>query len=252
MALGDSYSAMADHTRLADAGCMRSTRSYPYVLQSIIGAARFDSAGCGDAMTTHMVQPQQTAFGVNPAQFDRLSADVDLVTVTIGANDMGFLAQAGVCDVGPALGDTRATCPADLSAVESERWRTRAQAAADGVRATIESIRTRAPKALIVYVGYARLFPPSGTCATLPGLPASLIEYAYIRHTMFLEKLTGAAEDAGATVVRPDRVAGYDMCRSADVRWVEPLIPAEVTSPIHPNARGAAAIAALVAAALAG
>ena len=47
--------------------------------------------------------------------------------------------------------------------------------------------------------------------------------------------------------VRPER--GRDACRSSSTRWVEPLVPGNTAAPFHPNARGMAAFAPLVAAA---
>jgi hypothetical protein len=42
---------------------------------------------------------------------------------------------------------------------------------------------------------------------------------------------------------------GRDACKSAGTRWVEPLVPGNAAAPLHPNARGEAGIAAVVAAA---
>ena len=42
---------------------------------------------------------------------------------------------------------------------------------------------------------------------------------------------------------------GRDACRSSGTRWVEPLVPGNAAAPFHPNARGMAGIAPVVAAA---
>jgi hypothetical protein len=43
---------------------------------------------------------------------------------------------------------------------------------------------------------------------------------------------------------------GHDACKSTSTKWVEPLIPTNAAAPFHPNARGEAGIAAVVAAAV--
>jgi hypothetical protein len=39
---------------------------------------------------------------------------------------------------------------------------------------------------------------------------------------------------------------GHSACASPSTRWVEPLVPANLAAPVHPNARGMAGIAAVV------
>ncbi len=39
----------------------------------------------------------------------------------------------------------------------------------------------------------------------------------------------------------------YSACRSAGTRWVEPLVPGNLAAPLHPNARGEAGVAGVVA-----
>ena len=42
---------------------------------------------------------------------------------------------------------------------------------------------------------------------------------------------------------------GHDACKRALTRWVEPLVPTTTAAPLHPNARGEAGVATVVAAA---
>ena len=42
---------------------------------------------------------------------------------------------------------------------------------------------------------------------------------------------------------------GFNACKSASVRWVEPLVPANAAAPFHPNARGEAGVSTSVTAA---
>jgi len=40
---------------------------------------------------------------------------------------------------------------------------------------------------------------------------------------------------------------GHDSCTPSNVRWLEGLIPGNIAAPLHPNARGSAAFAGLIA-----
>src|SRR5215210_2481826 len=54
---------------------------------------------CSGAKTNHMTQPQGVSPGPNPPQFDSLTADTAMVTLTIGGNDIGFSSIAQDCFV---------------------------------------------------------------------------------------------------------------------------------------------------------
>jgi hypothetical protein len=43
---------------------------------------------------------------------------------------------------------------------------------------------------------------------------------------------------------------GHDACRSSSTGWVEPLIPAELTAPVHPTKAGMAGAATVLEAAI--
>ena len=63
--------------------------------------------------------------------------------------------------------------------------------------------------------------------------------------------LAVAARAAGATFVNTYApTVGHDFCQPESVRDVEGLVPGSLALPFHPNARGQAAIAAAVLAAV--
>ena len=92
VALGDSYTAVGDLLKPADGplGCFRSTVDFPHDLAASLHIADLVDASCGGAVTADMTGPQSVLGGTNPAQFDSLTSDTDLVTVGIGGNDIGF------------------------------------------------------------------------------------------------------------------------------------------------------------------
>ena len=93
--------------------------------------------------------------------------------------------------------------------------------------------------------------PPSSGC--WPQVPIGFTDVPYLRG---VEKNLNAmlAQQAAANGARivDDYTAsiGRDACRSAATRWVEPLVPGNAAAPFHPNARGEAGIAAVVASAV--
>jgi hypothetical protein len=59
--------------------------------------------------------------------------------------------------------------------------------------------------------------------------------------------LADAAAASGASYVdiRTPGI-GKDVCASPQTRWVEPLLPANVAAPLHPNANGMIGMAAVL------
>jgi lysophospholipase L1-like esterase len=94
VALGDSFAALGPTgaPTSGPAGCLRSSLNYPSVLAEQLDVAEFVDVTCGGARTVDMTVPQ---IAQTPPQFDALTADTDLVTLSIGGNDIGFSAIAG-------------------------------------------------------------------------------------------------------------------------------------------------------------
>ena len=90
-ALGDSYAAgPLIPNPLTPLGCLKSSNNYGRIAQRTLAFAEYRDATCSGARTDHMTAPQNVSPGPNPPQFNSLSADTRLVTLTIGGNDIGF------------------------------------------------------------------------------------------------------------------------------------------------------------------
>ena len=130
VALGDSWSAdvvLADTNGLPDSthapvDCAQSHTNYPKLLARELGITNFRDATCGSAKTDDFYAPQEDLplGGTNPAQFDRLTATTDLVTVGIGGNDAGIAGAAMDC-LGATARTTRPSRPAPIRPAAS-RW----------------------------------------------------------------------------------------------------------------------------------
>ncbi|WP_410874571.1 SGNH/GDSL hydrolase family protein [Nocardia sp. A7] len=251
VALGDSYSAVGDLTELeGPLGCTRSTENYPTHLQAMVGAATFTDATCGEARTPNMTGPQSIPGGFTAPQLDSLTPDTDLVTLTIGFNDLDFGTFMGTCIAMSTLGPGSNLCETTLGAQEKQTRAARVGVVADKVGATIDNIRQRSPHADIVYVSYLNMLPDGGPCATMPMVSPADVKYLHdVQHAAALILRTAAGRH-GAIEADTTTIGGHDLCQPAENRWVEPLVPATTTTPFHPNPAGATAMAGVVATAL--
>ena len=113
VAMGDSYSAGYGLLPLSPTspatGCYQAEVDYPHLVATALGLD-LDDRSCAGAVTANIRDtPQVTGSGTAPVQSDALSASTDIVTVTIGGNDLGFASIAGYCVAltanGPIAGD---------------------------------------------------------------------------------------------------------------------------------------------------
>ena len=93
VSLGDSFVSgpFIPLQRLDPLSCFKSTQNYPSVLARRLGIANFTDISCGGAQTGDMFAAQSGIPGQSVAQLSALKADTDLVTVSIGGNDIGFM-----------------------------------------------------------------------------------------------------------------------------------------------------------------
>ena len=77
---------------------MRTDDAYPTVVARELGVGTFVNASCGGAVADDFLAVGRTGA---PPQFDALDADTDLVSMTIGGNDVGFAAVIVACALRP-------------------------------------------------------------------------------------------------------------------------------------------------------
>jgi hypothetical protein len=243
VALGDSFTAgPLIPPQLPDPiSCLRSNRNYPHELAGRTGLHLVD-VSCSGAQTRHMFNAQ----GDNPPQLNALDADTGIVTLGIGGNDIGFSSIIENC---VTLWPFGSRCQNEYVSGGNDEISNRIAATAPDVAAVLTEIATRAPAADIYVVGYPAILPHSGN-GCWPSLPIAWADVAYLR-AKTIELNAMLAEQAalhGATYVDMyGPSAGRDACASSGTRWVEPLIPANAAAPVHPNARGMAGIAGVLA-----
>jgi lysophospholipase L1-like esterase len=222
----------------------RSARNYPHLVAERLGLDLVDVTYSGATTANILTDPQPGA----PAQIEALDGTEDLVTVTIGGNDVGYVPSLYAAGLPrflrrvPLLGD-RLT--GDRAARE--------KALADlgqSLTSVARTVRQRSPAARVLFVDYLTLLPPDGAAP-----PLSESDVATGRHVAD-ELARATAEAAAATGCELVRAAEHSVDHHAwstqpwTTRFGLPLPwrPA----PLHPNAEGMRAVADLVVAQVSG
>ena len=106
VAMGDSFSSgegnepFEDGTDTSANKCHRSETAYPYLLSNdaTLDIGPVDFVACSGATTASILNGHPGGGNWNEgAQIDALSADTEVVTITIGGNDVGFKEFAEAC-----------------------------------------------------------------------------------------------------------------------------------------------------------
>ena len=220
-------------------GSGRSARNYANLVAEQLDLNLHDVTFSG-ATTGHVLAERQRR--ARP-QIEALDGSEELVTITIGGNDVGYVPLL----MAATLPRLARLLPA-IGALLDRHARAQAlDGVGDSLRAVGAAVRERAPRARVVFVDYLTLLPPDGT----PAPPLSAADAELGRHVAArLEEATAAAAQAtGCELVRAGQASRQHHGWSAEpwavgAGWPLPWRPA----PFHPNAAGMRAVAGLVAA----
>ncbi|OLR91098.1 SGNH/GDSL hydrolase family protein [Actinokineospora bangkokensis] len=249
VALGDSYAAgplVPDAVRDAPAGCARSTGNYPSLLARWLRVGSFTDVTCSGARTADLTGPQVFRSGTNPPQLAAVTSSTDLVTLTIGGNDVGFGEIVATCAREGSKDPAGDLCTRYYARPGSDVLTERVNEVAERVTEVLRTIHRTAPRAKVVLVGYPRILPEGAGC--WPRVPFAAGDSAYFDavERRLNAALARAAADTLTDYVDPYRYGvGRDACADPAVRWVEPIAARNPALALHPNAGGMAAVAAL-------
>jgi lysophospholipase L1-like esterase len=250
--LGDSYAAGPIITPQdpASPGCLRSLVNYPHLVASQKKYALTD-VSCSGATTDDMFSSQSGYDGKPvPPQLDALRPGTNVVTLTIGGNDIGFTGIIENCAAYTPTGPTRSgtqTCKAFYTAGGTDQLAARIAATRPKVDRVLQAIKQRSPSASTTVAGYPAILPEAGAC--YPQMPLTPTDVAYLRgiEKQLDQMLAASAAANGATYADTyTPTIGHDACKVPLVRYVEPLVPAADAAPVHPNRAGEAAMARAV------
>jgi lysophospholipase L1-like esterase len=184
VAIGSSYAAGAGlgPTDPGDLGrwCGRTTISYPNLVADALDL-ELTNATCGGATTANIATTRQLVRNQNGThlahlQMDAVDTDTDLVTITIGGNDVNYVGNlvAEAC-----LGDLAANPASALSMglkqfglcapVPDAAVKSKLADVKDSLVAMLEAVKSKATGARIVLIDYINVLPEDGRpCALMP------------------------------------------------------------------------------------
>jgi len=237
VALGDSYSA-ASGTIPPDLSappeCARSTVNYPHDIAVRTGA-RLTDVTCGSAETKDYFSSQYP--GVAP-QLSALSADTQLVTMTIGGNDSGVFIDA-ILDCGSAGTATLGQGHPCQDRYGSSFSDTITSTTYPALVHALSAVRAVAPDARAAILGYPWIMPKTGGC--FPLMPVASGDVPYLRgiQATLNDAVRRAAAATGARYIDFSTVSeGHDACQPIGTRWIEPVLGGSNPVIVHPNALG--------------
>jgi lysophospholipase L1-like esterase len=230
VALGDSYSSGPGIAPVSDPACNRSGANYAALVAKRLDYGSFTDVSCGGA-TTADLNREQIGTGNGP-QLDAVGRRTRLVTLTIGLNDQK-VSSALLFACLSGSDEPSAWCKQVLAVPDGAVDHGITEAAAR-VEKSLRAIRKRAPKALVILVGYPRVLPDAGDCPDR--LPLVTAMEPRLRATLRAvnEAWRGAAARAGARYVDTWTMSqGHDVC--SDDPWVNGTtqVPGRA-APLHP------------------
>lgn len=224
--------------------CMRTANGYPGQLARMTGRALVDMS-CSGTSSRHVLRGG--FFFLGP-QVDAIRPDTQLVTLTIGGNDIGYVGDLSLLAARRQGTLTGWLARSFTRSPDVARARDYGDVG-KGIAAIVAVARQRAPKARIIVISYPHILPPAGTCAKLQ---LAEIEVAAMRRVGDrLAAVTGAAARASGATFIDMHALGADHHACAAEPWVNGWQSAGET-PFHPTRAGAEAMARANAAALKG
>lgn len=214
--LGDSYSAGSGGG--GEVGlCLRSPHGYGNDVAAATGASLTVLACYG-----------ATSDAVRTSQVPAIPAGTSLITLTVGGNDVGSGAVSAACLPGlKAPGCTSAVVNSLYQMTQLPRK----------LGALIQSMKAKAPRARIIFLGYPHLFDPAAMASL--GYPADQVSAAKTINAAddLLNGIIGiTALTHGARFVPVTSAFAGHVIPSLAPWLISPLEPSAF--PFHPNATG--------------
>jgi lysophospholipase L1-like esterase len=232
VAIGDSFAAGVGSFVYYNDGtdCYRSPFSYP---SQLAAATRLPLTllACSGATTDDVLNEQ----------VQLIPKGADLVTVTVGGNNIGYRPVLTTCGLPGFLGNCDAAIDAALVALK---------ALPDRLAEVYAAVKAKAPGARVVVTGYPRLFNERTDCNPFTFFTTDEMARLNIATDRLNVAIQSAAEDAGlAFVAVAPAFIGHAVCDQRP--WINGLTFPVVNS-YHPNIAGHTAYAVLVGRALFG
>ncbi|WP_128379741.1 SGNH/GDSL hydrolase family protein [Streptomyces cavernae] len=219
VALGDSYASGVGSAPYdpSSGACLRSPNSYPRQYAATHPTYTLKDVTCSGA----------TIADVRNNQLSALSEKTSLVTLTVGGNDAQFAPVVELC-----LTKNDSAC-ASATAYMSDYAKNRLMTQ---LTELYKDIKARAPRALVLVLGYPRTLSSTGSCGA--------IDLSAAKRTAMNGMADALAEGARAASVAASvyfidmrqQFSGHEACGSDP--WINGVNLADPTSIFHPNTAG--------------
>jgi lysophospholipase L1-like esterase len=216
VALGDSYSSGVGSGSYTDSTCKRSSKAYPVLWANANSPSSFAFDACSGATTDN----------VRNSQLGHLSSSTGLVSISVGGNDAGFADVMTTCVL-----SSDSDCLSAIATATSYIQNT-LPARLD---ATYNVIRSKAPNAKVVVLGYPRFYVLGNFCIGLSDTKRSAINNA----ADILDNVTKQRVATHSGFVFGDvrtTFAGHELC-SGD-SWLHSVDWLNIGESYHPTATG--------------
>ncbi|GHF81739.1 SGNH/GDSL hydrolase family protein [Streptomyces griseosporeus] len=217
VALGDSYSSgVGTGSYISSSGdCKRSTKAYPYLWNAAHAPSSFTFAACSGARTDEVLA----------SQLGGLSSSTGLVSISVGGNDAGFADVMTTCVL-----NSDSTCLSRINTAKAY-----VDSTLPGKLDTVYSaIRSKAPNARVVVLGYPRFYQLGTVCLGLSETKRAAINDA----ADYLDSaIAKRAADHGFVFgdVRTT-FTGHEICSGSS--WLNSLNWLNIGESYHPTAAG--------------
>jgi lysophospholipase L1-like esterase len=220
VALGDSYSSgVGSGSYIASSGnCLRSTLAYSQLWANAHNPDSYVSVACSGATTSDVLNNQISA----------LNSSTNLVSITIGGNDVGFSSVMETCVL-----QSDSAC---LSAVNTATQQARS-ILPGRLANTFSAISSAAPNAQVVVMGYPELYDLNNSwfCPGLSTTDRTALNNAADTLDGVIQTAAANAGDSYADV--RGNFSGHELCDFFN-EWLHSVSVSDVTESYHPTANG--------------
>lgn len=240
--------------------CHRSSVAYTRLVAADAGMpARTSFGACSGAETVHLYTSGRYD---EPLQFNRLSDETTLVTMSIGGNDAGFASVLEGCimfkvlscvdDYEPLVSRRFSRLDADRGTPVSDADRTfdPGIVAVQPLSEVYHRLREAAPNARVLIVGYPKFFKPDGYFPMCSGITYREQLWMNEKVAQINDIIEGRAKERGFEYVDvEDALTNHHLCSFPEIDWMNGISPTDAVwtkESFHPTQRGHAAEADIV------
>lgn len=255
VALGDSYTAGTGAgvpERPAGVDCWQSSPGYVDVVGATESFNLVVNGACHGAVLSRMSPTYDTVLYTPTVQEQirslvstrALSPETELVSITAGANDLGFAGVLGACAFSEESvcreAVTQATSPAALSFLSGSLVK------------TYTRIQTVAPNATVIVLGYPLLFDPASPFAPIPASNQALMNEATLLVNATIQRAVELADALPGTEIEYVDVTAIFSGHAVNTAdpWLQLSPDFTADFNFHPNVAGHQAYATALLAAL--